>query len=65
MLLFQLNLDALRLEDVDDESLTKQEQRDMIRDMVAMAIQQNTTPEPEEGDSQPITPTAAVPTAVS
>ncbi|XP_063681479.1 uncharacterized protein LOC134816524 isoform X1 [Bolinopsis microptera] len=63
-----LNLDALRLEDVDDASLTKQEQRDMIRDMVAMAIHQNTTPDPEaEGDSaQPITPTATVlPTAVS
>ena len=44
---FQLNLDSLRLEDVDDASLSKQEQRDMIRDMVTMAIKENTTPEPE------------------
>jgi hypothetical protein len=63
--MFQLNLDALRLEDVDDVSLSKQEQRDMIRDMVAMAIEQNTTPKPEEGDSRQVTPTAALSTAVS
>ncbi|KAL5262637.1 hypothetical protein ACHWQZ_G008139 [Mnemiopsis leidyi] len=58
-----LNLESLRLEDVDDASLSKQEKRDMIRDMVAMAIQENTTPEPEEGEN--VTPTTGPATAVS
>lgn len=59
----QLNLDSLRLEDVDDASLSRQEQRDMIRDMVAMAIKENTTPEP---GTEGVTPTnSSVPTAVS
>lgn len=57
-------MDALRLEDVDESMMSKQEKRDLIRDMVTRVIENNTTPEPAE-DNQTITPTTAATTTVS
>ena len=58
-------MEGLQLERIA-EGLTKQEQRDIIRDMVAMVIQQNTTPEPPADSNSAAAVTAvSTPTAVA